>query len=175
MNKRLGSLLFCAAEAVVGLLLLINPIGFTAGIIILLGVLLTILGLISVIGYFRTPPEEACLKSGLAKGLLLAGLGLFCIFQSGWFLSTFPLLTVFYGLLILIAGIGKLQWAIDMLRLGQKYWYVAMLSAAVSVAFSLLVLINPFATTAILWTCMAIVLLAAAAADLLALLLDRRK
>ncbi len=45
-------------------MLLINPIGLTSGIIIMLGIVL----LISVIGYFRTDAAIAVHEQGLAKG-----------------------------------------------------------------------------------------------------------
>ena len=82
-KRSTGNLLMCIAELLIGILLLIDPIGFTSGIIVVLGVLLTLLGIKSLVGYFRQDAEEASENSGLAKGLLFALLGLFCMFKSG--------------------------------------------------------------------------------------------
>ena len=66
-------------EVFVGILLLVNPIGFTSGIVIGSGILLCLYGLISVFKYFGTPIEEAIAQQDLAKGLLAVLGGLFCI------------------------------------------------------------------------------------------------
>ncbi|MCM1060296.1 MAG: DUF308 domain-containing protein [Eubacterium sp.] len=168
MKRNVGNLLMCLAEIVIGILLLIDPVGFTAGIIITLGALLAVFGIISIIGYFRAAPEEAAHKSGLAMGLTAVSAALVCIFKTGWFIAAFPLITVFYGVLILLSGIGKIQWSIDMLRLKQKYWFIALIGAALSVLFAVLVLANPFSSTIVLWNFIAISLIIEAVMDILA-------
>lgn len=49
----------CIAELIVGILLLINPVGFTRGIIIALGVPLTLQGIGSIVSYIREKPQAA--------------------------------------------------------------------------------------------------------------------
>lgn len=174
ISRNSGNLIMCIGEIVIGVLLLIDPTGFTSGIIILLGVLLAAAGIKSVVGYFRTDPEAAAQQSALAKGLFLAGAGLFCIFRSDWFIAAFPLLTVFYGVLILLSGISKVQWAVDLFRLKQPYWYVTLIGAVLSLAFGAIVLVNPFASTAALWVFIAVSLIVEAVADILSFFLGRR-
>ena len=72
INRYTGTLLTCAVELVVGILLLINPVGFTTGIII---VALMAAGLVSVVKYVRASPETASQEGGLAKGLIFLLLG----------------------------------------------------------------------------------------------------
>ena len=84
----------CLFEIIVGILLLVSPIGFTSGIIITAGILLCILGIKSVIKYFRTNISEAIKGQQLFKGAVFLIAGLFCIIKSNWFVATFPLLTV---------------------------------------------------------------------------------
>ena len=69
-------------EIIIGILLLINPVGFTSGIIITAGIVMTVLGILQLIGYFRTKPEDAAQNKGLAKGILLILFGLFCAYPS---------------------------------------------------------------------------------------------
>lgn len=40
IDRNVGNLVMCIAEAVIGILLLVNPVGFTSGIIIALGIVL---------------------------------------------------------------------------------------------------------------------------------------
>ena len=96
------------------------------------------------------------------------------MFRSNWFIVTFPLLTVIYGVLTLLGGINKVPWAIDMLRAKQKYWFVAIISAGLTLVFSALILANPFASTAVLWTFIAVTLIVEAVIDIVAFILGRK-
>lgn len=174
INRSTGNLITCIAEIILGILLLINPVGFTSGIIIALGVMLSIQGVISLLAYFREDPETAAESNGLAKGLLLTIFGVFCVFRSEWFIVTFPILTVLYGILTLVNGINKVQWAVDMFRRKQKFWYIAVIGAVLTLLFAILILTNPFASTAILWTFIGVTLIVEAIVDILAVLLGRK-
>ena len=112
-----GGILMCLAEILIGILLLINPLGFTSGIIMGLGVLLLVMGAMSVVSYFRTSAAEAARQQSLAKGLGLMLTGAFCALKSEWFIAAFPLLTVIYGVIILVTGLVRIQWTVDTLRL----------------------------------------------------------
>lgn len=174
IKRSTGNLLMCLTEIIIGILLLINPVGFTSGIIITLGIILAIMGIGIIAGYFKTDPEEAAEKNGLAKGLVFVFLAFVCIFKTGWFIAAFPLITVFYGILILMSGISKVQWAVDMLRQKQKYWFIALIGAVLSLVFAALVLANPFSSTVVLWTFIAVSLIIEAIVDILAFIFGRK-
>lgn len=172
-NRNHENLLLCMLEGLVGILLLINPIGFTSGILIGTGIVLAVLGAVQLIGYFQKEPAEAAQSEGFAKGLLLILGGWFCVFRYRWFLAAFPLLTVLYGAATLLGGIHKIQWGMDLWRTHQKYWYVAMIGAGCALLFSVLILVNPFATTAFLWIFIGVSLIVEAAVDTAALILEK--
>lgn len=173
VDHDLFNLILCIGEVILGVLLLLNPIGFTSAVLITLGVLLVALGIARLAGYFRTEPALAARGGGLVSGLVFLLAGLFCIFRWEWFVATFPLLAGVYGLLTLVNGLNKLQWAVDALRLGRRGWYLALIGAAVTLLFGALILANPFATTAVLWTFLAVSLLLEAVLDFLALVRSR--
>ena len=135
LKRNFGGAIMSVAEIIIGILLLINPVGFTSGIITAFGILLMIMGLGSTIKYFRAEPEEAAAGQILVKGLVLLLAGAFCAFNSHWFLATFPVLTLIYGVMILITGITKLQWIVDMIRMKRSKWYWGAISAVVSPGF----------------------------------------
>ena len=54
LSSDLWKLVMCLAEMVIGILLFINPVSFTSGIIMILGVCLVVLGVVNISGYFRT-------------------------------------------------------------------------------------------------------------------------
>lgn len=166
---------FSLCEIVIGALLLVDPIGFTSGIIIALGIALLAMGAVSVLGYFRMSPVEAALTGSLAKGLFLLLTGGLCVFRSGWFIAAFPLLTILYGVVILLAGLMKVQWAVDALRLKTGRWFLPAISAAVTILCGGVILSDPFASTLAMWMFIGISLIVEAVLDIVVLIFCRIK
>lgn len=173
-NRTIMNLIICISEILIGVLLLIDPVGFTSAVLMILGIALMILGAWKTVSYFRTSPEAAAQNGGLVVGIVCVLLGAFCVFRWEWFLVTFPVLTVVYGVITLINGINKVQWAVDLLRLKQRFWFVSLIGAALTLVFGILILTNPFTTTVILWTFIAVTLIAEAAMDIVTFILARK-
>ncbi len=175
VKRHSSSIILSLFEILVGILLLINPIQFTSGIIIAFGVVLVIVGLISIISYFREDPLEASTSQSLAKGLLALCAGLFCMFKSGWFVNTFPLLTIVYGIFIFIGGILKVQWTVDTLRMRTGGWLLPALSAVISLLCAVVILSNPFDSTVILWMFTGGTLVVESLLDIIAMIFGGKK
>ena len=139
-NRTIMNLIICISEILIGVLLLIDPVGFTSAVLMILGIALMILGAWKTVSYFRTSPEAAAQNGGLVVGIVCVLLGAFCVFRWEWFLVTFPVLTVVYGVITLINGINKVQWAVDLLRLKQRFWFVSLIGAALTLVFGILIL-----------------------------------
>ena len=163
------------AEVIIGILLLVNPIGFTSGIIIAFGVVLMIMGIHKTVKYFRTEPEEAAVSQILVKGLLMLLAGAFCAFNSHWFIATFPVLTLVYGVVVLITGITKVQWTIDIIRMKRSKWFWAAISAAISIVCGVVIITSPFSTTAVLWMFIGISLIVEAVFDMIGSIFGNRE
>ncbi|MCD8197072.1 MAG: DUF308 domain-containing protein [Lachnospiraceae bacterium] len=175
LKDNMGNLLTSLCELIIGILLLINPTGFTSFVIIVIGVVLLLRGILNVISYFRTNPEEAAREHSLAGGVILLAIGLFCIFCTNWFLVTFPMLTFLYGVIILLAGLMKIQWVVDCLRLKKKQWLLELISAALSLICGIVIITNPFTSTAVLWTFAAVSLIVEAILDFASVLFGGKK
>lgn len=167
-------LIACIIELVIGVLLLINPVGFTAAIVTVAGLALIAWGVLHAIRYFRTPAAEAAQRQELAKGLGAILLGGICVFQFNWLVMATPLLGGAYGLAILAGGVFKTQRAVDLLRLKRQFWYIAGIGALLALVMGFIVLLNPF-TSSFLWTFIAITLLVTGAVDIAALCLSPRE
>lgn len=174
LKENANGLLMCLFEVLVGVLLLINPLGFTTGIIMGAGILLILFGLGCIIRYFRTDAAEAAKSQNLLKGLVLLLGGGFCMANSYWFVATFPLLTIIYGVMIVVTGLGKVQWTVDALRLKKK-WGLPAVSAVISLVCGAVILSSPFTTTAVLWQFTAISLIVEAVFDMVALFIGKKK
>ncbi|MCC8042889.1 MAG: DUF308 domain-containing protein [Oscillospiraceae bacterium] len=167
LKENITNLVICLCEIVIGIVLIVNPVGFTSGVIIAMGIFLLILGIANAIGYFRTPPEVAARGQGLTLGIIYLAIGIFCVANSRWFVAVFPLLTVLYGVFILVMGLVKIQWMVNLIRLKRKQWFVALVSAIISLGAAFIIFNNPFATTAALWTFSAIMLIVDAILDII--------
>lgn len=174
LKSNFSGIVMCLIEALVGILLLMNPVGFTAGIIIGAGVVLLIMGLASVIQYFRMEPEEAMKSQMLLKGLVFLIVGGFCVLKSGWFIITFPVLTLIYGVVILISGLAKIQWMVDIIRMKKQKWFLAGISALISIVCGVVVISSPFSSTAVLWMFTGASLIVEAIFDVVALILGNK-
>ena len=66
------------------------------------------------------------------------------------------MLTIIYRVFILALGMARLQWVVDLARQKQGNWVLEGISAGLSVIFAILIVLNPFSSTAFLWTFAAI-------------------
>ena len=175
LKNNIGGIAMCLLELLVGALLLINPVGFTSGIIRGAGLVLILIGIVCIIKYFRAEPEEAAKEQNLLKGLIALLAGGFCALRAEWFVITFPVITLIYGLVILITGLGKIQWTVDIIRQKKPKWFLCGLSALVSTVCGLVIIAAPFTTTAVLWMFTGISLIVDACFDIPALILTNKK
>lgn len=171
-KENISILLMSLAELVIGILLLINPVGFTSGIIIAVGIILICMGLMCVIKYFRMEPAEAAKSANMSMGLFALLVGAFCVLKSDWFVATFPVLTMIYGIGILISGLAKIQWMVDILRLKKQKWYLAAISAICSIGCGIVIISNPFVSTEVLWIFTGVILIVEAVFDVVALIFE---
>ena len=174
LNFAMGKLILLLFEAAVGIVLLVNPIGFATVFITVVGVLLAAVGLMFILQYFRSEPLDAQKSQGLLKGCCALLVGLFCALNTQWFVDVFPFLTL-NGIVILFTGIIRVQWTVDMLRLKLKRWYIAAGGAAVSIILAVIIFINPFEVAEAIWMFIGITFLVNAVADLAILIFSGRR
>lgn len=175
LKQNANTIILCIMEAAAGILLLLHPVGFTSTVIIVAGTALMLNGLLNIINYFKTKPAEAAVGQLLMRGLVYILAGAFCAFNSGWFLLTFPVITVLYGAAVLVGGMGKIQAAMDMRRMENKKWWWALISAVISIVCAIVIINNPFSSTMAIWLFTGISLIVEAIVDVVALVVSRAK
>lgn len=168
-------LIYCLCELAVGVLLLIDPISFTSAVVRILGIALCVFGVLNIMSYFKLAPEIGSMSMGFTKGLVQVLGGIFCIFRPEWLANAFPLLAVAYGLVILVVGLIKLQWSVDIVRLSGVYWFMPGIGGITSIIFALIIIFNPFTTTAVLWTFAGVSLIIEAVIDAVSTIMTNRK
>ena len=162
-------------EVLIGILLLVNPVYFTAGIVIASGVLLILGGLMNGWRYFKASPAVAEREKTLVLCLMGLALGVLCVAGTKQVIAAFPVLTALYGVAILIGGFCKVQLTVDGIRNEHKGWGWPALSAALSIAFAVVILCRPFATTVAIWRFTGITLIVEAVVDALTVLIGGRR
>jgi uncharacterized membrane protein HdeD (DUF308 family) len=160
-------------EAVIGILLLINPTQFTTIIFVLFGIFLIAIAIRSTYRYFKAAPEDAMRSQGLTAGIVALIAGVFCIAFSDAIVSAFPVITTMYGIVILLAAAPKIQWSVDALRLHNSMWYLPLIDALVAIVCGAIVISGQF-NSDVMWKFIAISLLVIAVFDIVCSILIRR-
>lgn len=170
LKENLHGILMSAFEVLVGVLLIIDPEGFTSGIVVAAGIGLLLGGIWQVVRYFKADPAEAARGQSLLVGMVMLLGGGFLALRSRWLIKVIPLLTILYGIGVLVSGLWKVQWTVDKLRMKKDYWFLMAISAAISLVCGALILKNPFASTAVLWKFTAVTMVLEAVFDLIAII-----
>lgn len=155
-------------ELLIGILLFVDPEGFTSGILKAVGVILFLCGVVCLIRYFNTEPVQAVLEQNFSKGLIMILLGVLFVLWTETIMTLFPFARL-CGAAILIIGVVKLQQSVDLLRLKARFWFLAGVNALLAIVFAVIILNDP----PILWQLAAISLIVEAVLDIAVLFLSR--
>ena len=165
LKKISATLLLSVGEVALGILLLVSPEGFTMAVVVAVGILFVVSGLLSIIGYLRLPKEEAMLTWKFSAGAAGITLGILAILYRDRIMQEFGMLTMVYGLVIMMLAFLKLQITVDALRARLHYWYLMLISFVLTTGVSLLLLKNIYAKEETAWLVTGIVLIVLAVFD----------
>ena len=155
----MNGIVVCIFEIVVGVLLILNPTAFTNAIVMGAGFALLVIGIINIVKYFKEDPAVAAKGHGLMLGLGAMIAALFCLMKHGWIVATLSLLTIVYGVFILISGLEKVQITVDMIRNKSGKWILPAIGAAIALMCAGIIIWNPFTTAKVVWMFIGITLL----------------
>ena len=129
----------------------------------LVGQQAVVIGTVHLVRYFMLDSRAAMESRGMFVGLTWLVGGILLIALKGFLLSLLPVL---FGLVLLVGGIGKLQYALNFKRMGAARWYLELAGAVLSIAFGAIILINPFSTALLLMRIIGIAILIEGVQDL---------
>ena len=112
--------------AVCGLLLLLLPSEALAIANYAIAALLLMMGVVCIIGYFRGSVIIGQFGFLLAVGMVLVTLAVVMFCYPTLLASLLP---VIWGVSLLIGGFGKIQFAADLRRFGDRRWWTLLLGA----------------------------------------------
>lgn len=161
-----SEMLMGLAAIVLGLILLIAPGTATAFVFNGIGAICIAIGLFNVVRYFMLDTKASIISNALATGLVWIIIGVAVILLKGTLISILP---VFFGVIVLIGGIAKLQGALSFKRMNATKWYIELCLAVLSIVFGSLILLNPFSTAMILMRIIGAALLIEGIADMISI------
>ena len=157
-------------ELAVGILLFVEPEGFTTGIIVGFGILMLAVAAFNLVRFLherRTTGQGSALA--LFIGVLTLLVGCLCAFGSGLVKGIFAVAAMIYGVILLVAGVFKFVTYIDRRQNGWHPPVLSLVGALLSVLLGLLILINPFEAANAVWMVAGVALIVEAVFDLMSL------
>lgn len=155
----LNGIVVCIFEIVVGVLLILNPTAFTNGIVMGAGFVLLVIGIINIVKYFKEDPEIAAKGRSFMLGLGALIAALFCLMKHRWIVATLTILTIVYGVFVLVSGLEKVQTTVDMIRTKRGKWIIPAIGALIAIICAVIIIWNPFTATKVLWMFIGITLM----------------
>ena len=145
-----------ASLSLLGLVLIICP-GLASSVVFnVIGAVGIAIGVIQLIRYSRLDAKSSIASNGMFAGAMWLVGGILIIALKGFLLSLLPII---FGLILLTGGIAKLQYALNFKRMGVTRWYLELGATILSIAFGVIILINPFSTALLLMRIIGIALL----------------
>lgn len=170
-KRLLPTILMILFEVVIGILLLIDGERFTGVIFVIFGVLMLVLGLISLIRTLLAARGGQVISSfALIMSIILITIGAFFTAASGSVLGVVGFIATIYGLILVISGVFKLADYLTLRAAGVGSGF-AIFSVIISIVLGILIAFNPFGTAQIFWTVLGIMLISSAVLDIISLII----
>ena len=141
-TAKAGYLAVSAALCVLGILLIIFPGISAKTLCIILGAILTVYGIIKLVGYFSRDLYRLAFQYDFASGVLITCLGAIMLLAPSRILT---MTHTVIGIITLADGLFKIQIAIDARKFGVRKWWLIALLAVLTGAVGMLLILHPFA------------------------------
>ena len=156
-TAKVGYLVISAVLCILGVLLIVYPTISAKVLCYILGGVLTVYGIIKMVGYFSKDLYRLAFQYDLASGALITALGvIMLVIPDGVISVTHTVI----GILIFADGLFKIQIAIDAKRFGVSRWWLIAAAAILTGVVGLLLILHPFAGAAAAMILMGVGLLA---------------
>lgn len=123
-----------------GLILMIEPVGSIRMMTCVIGIIFLLMGAFQLFGYIRQSREEKMMSLSLFLSVFFLGGGLFLLLNLD---SLVKFITIIIGVTILIKAIFKIQFALNLKGISDKWRYNLVLGL-ISATIGILLLVNPF-------------------------------
>lgn len=131
-----------------------------------IGVGLCLIGLIRLVTYISGDKKQVLGSFDLVQGVAMAGFGVFFIIKPG-VLASFLIFGL--SIVMIVCGILKIQFAVDMSKLKFSLWWIELIAALAMVILGIVAFVNPFDAVVTLMIFIGICLMVSGIWDLISL------
>lgn len=163
-------------EAVLGVFLTINPVGFTEVLIRIIGIVLLIGAVFGLVNIISGLKNQTSVVGPIIGSIIALIFGLLCLLGTGWILGIISIFAWIYGLILIIGGVVKCA-SFAQVRssgLANKSSYLILVSAIIMIIFGIILLIRPFGTIELLLRIGGILLIVEAIFDLITMIINMK-
>ncbi len=146
-QARLELILLALANIALGIVLIIKPEDALDFVGRAIGIVLVVWGIIRIVNYFRVAVVEAFGSFGLVQGVALIAFGAYVAVRPADMAAVF---TIVMAILVIIGGVIKVQYAVDLKRMNGPVWWLELVVAISLLILGAIALVDPFATQAAL-------------------------
>lgn len=138
-KRYMESFIVCLLLGILAIVLLLNPDSFMVSMIQVVGYIAIILGVLSIVSYFRLGKTEQMLSRSLQNGIVMCVFGCVCFMQT---LMIKDMLTFLLGSYLVYQNASRVQMAINIKDdLNKSYLWLLGLSL-INVFWGFLVIVN---------------------------------
>lgn len=137
------NILVIIAAVTIGLIYIFSPLPAAEVICYIIAAAMCVYGVFTFVEYFVKPNADAFGSFGLVKGVTLVVFGVF-IFLNPLFIAN--MLAALVGIVMIIDGVVKAQYAIDLLRLKSSAWWYVLIPAGITFVLGSIIAFNPTET-----------------------------
>lgn len=125
---------------VLGIVLIFEPSGSIKVITAIIAILFMLIGAFQLFDYIRQSREEKMMSLSLILGIILFGIGIFLFINLD---SLVKFVTTLIGVTICIKSLFKLQFALNIRDISDK-WFYNLIVGIVGMILGIVLLVNPF-------------------------------
>lgn len=155
-TAKIGYIAVSSALCLLGIMLIIFPEFSIALLGIICGIMLTLFGIVKLIGYFSKDLYRLAFQYDLIFGTILIAVGTVILVKPE---SVLNFICIANGLTIFADGISKIRIAAESKRFGIKQWWLILASAIVTGIFGLILMLRPAESSRIMMILLGVTLI----------------
>ncbi len=166
------SMLTAALFVIMGIVLIVYPETTAETMCYVVGIAGVVIGIFTVLAYVFRDVQKNYYRNDFIVGMMEILLGAFILYKADLIIELIPCVL---GMLVVISGIGKLQNCIDLRQMKSGDGLPFLIMAVVIMVFGILLVIDPFDDTEVLYILIGVGLLVSGITDAFATLYMAKK
>lgn len=126
--------------ATLGVLLVAKPTFSVNAIGVICGILLSVFGVIKLVGYFSNDPYRLAFQYDMPFGIMLIVLGIIMLVNPGKLVS---FICIVLGLWVLISSLFNIQTSLEAKKFGISQWWLVFVLSVIAAVWGLVLVFRP--------------------------------